>query len=64
MLLVPPSNTPLYLSFVCPVDQALQQVTTTAFVSLFAQFPGMTIRLNLAFKTGDVLGFLGVQSLR
>lgn len=48
MLLVPPSNTPLYLSFVCPVDQALQQVTITASVSLFAQFSGMTIGLNLA----------------
>lgn len=50
MLLVPPSNTPSYLSFVCPVDKALQQVTITAFVSLFAQFPGMTIGLYLALK--------------
>ena len=38
------------MSFVCPVDQAVQQVTITAFVSLFAQFPDMTIRLNHALK--------------
>ena len=50
MLLVPPNSTPLYLSFVCTVDQALQQVTITGFVSLLAQFAGITVRLNLALK--------------
>lgn len=64
MLLVPPSNTPLYFVFCLPSRSGSSAGNHYSFCVPLCSVSGHDYQIKSCFKTGDVLSFLGVQSLR